>query len=39
MKMGVNHFLAVGYPNWDFPPNAVLTSRESLENNTRRVGF
>jgi nitroreductase len=31
--------IAIGYPDWDFPANAVTTSRESLENNTRWVGF
>lgn len=31
--------IAVGYPDWDFPANAVASGRESLENNTRWVGF
>jgi len=31
--------IAIGYPDWDFPANAVVNSRESLENNTRWVGF
>jgi nitroreductase len=31
--------IAIGYPDWDFPANAVVTGRESLENNTRWVGF
>jgi nitroreductase len=31
--------IAIGYPDWDFPANALVNSRESLENNTRWVGF
>jgi nitroreductase len=31
--------IAVGYPDWDFPANAIVTGRESLNNNTRWVGF
>jgi nitroreductase len=31
--------IAIGYPDWDFPANAIVNSRESLENNTRWVGF
>jgi nitroreductase len=31
--------IAVGYPDWDFPANPLVTSRESLDNNTHWVGF
>lgn len=31
--------IAIGYPDWDFPANAIETSRESLDNNTRWIGF
>jgi nitroreductase len=31
--------IAVGYPNWDFPANAVVSQREPVENITRWVGF
>lgn len=31
--------IALGYPDWDFPANAIETSRESLEHNTRWIGF
>ena len=31
--------IAVGYPDWDFSANQVSTDRESLENNTRWIGF
>ena len=31
--------IAVGYPDWDFPANAIVTGRESLDTNTRWVGF
>lgn len=31
--------VAVGYPDWDFPANAIETSRESIDNNTRWIGF
>ena len=31
--------IAIGYPDWDFPANAIVTSRESLDNNTRWIGF
>ena len=31
--------VAIGYPDWDFPANALVSDRESLENNTRWVGF
>jgi nitroreductase len=31
--------IAIGYPDWDFPANAVETGRESLDNNTRWIGF
>jgi nitroreductase len=31
--------IAIGYPDWDFPANAIESGRESLDNNTRWVGF
>jgi nitroreductase len=31
--------IAIGYPDWDFPANKILSDRESLENNTRWLGF
>lgn len=31
--------IAIGYPDWDFPANALTCGRESLENNTRWIGF
>jgi nitroreductase len=31
--------IAVGYPNWDFPANAVISRREPIENITRWIGF
>ncbi|MEJ2655876.1 MAG: nitroreductase [Desulfobacterales bacterium] len=31
--------IAVGYPNWDFPANAVDSRREPIENITRWIGF
>lgn len=31
--------IAIGYPDWDFPANALATSRDSLDNNTRWFGF
>lgn len=31
--------IAIGYPDWDFPANALASGRESLENNTRWMGF
>ncbi|MCX5838664.1 MAG: nitroreductase [Deltaproteobacteria bacterium] len=31
--------IAMGYPDWDFPANALVNSRESLDNNTRWMGF
>ncbi|MBW2674528.1 MAG: nitroreductase [Deltaproteobacteria bacterium] len=31
--------IAIGYPDWDFPANDVSTDRESLDNNTRWIGF
>jgi len=31
--------IAIGYPDGDFPANAVVSSRESLDKNTRWVGF
>jgi nitroreductase len=31
--------VAIGYPNWDFPANAVVSLREPIENVTRWIGF
>ena len=31
--------IAIGYPNWDFPANKVVSDRESIENITTWVGF
>lgn len=31
--------IAIGYPEWDFPANALTSDRETLENNTRWMGF
>ncbi|TFG91449.1 MAG: nitroreductase [Syntrophobacterales bacterium] len=31
--------IAIGYPDWDFPANDVSTDRESLDTNTRWIGF
>jgi len=31
--------IAIGYPDWDFPANSVSTGRESLDKNTRWIGF
>jgi nitroreductase len=31
--------IAIGYPDWNFPANAFSSSRESLDNNTRWLGF
>jgi nitroreductase len=31
--------IAIGYPDWDFPANALKCDRVSLENNTRWMGF
>jgi len=31
--------IAIGYPNWDFPANKIVTPREDLENNTTWCGF
>jgi nitroreductase len=31
--------IAIGYPDGSFPVNALVNSRESLDNNTRWVGF
>lgn len=31
--------IAVGYPDWDFPANALASGRESLDTNTRWMGF
>ena len=31
--------IAIGYPNWDFPANKVVSNREPIENITSWVGF
>jgi nitroreductase len=31
--------IAIGYPNWDFPANKVVSEREPIENITTWVGF
>jgi nitroreductase len=31
--------IAIGYPNWDFPANRVVSNRESVENITTWIGF
>ena len=31
--------LALGYPDWDFPANKLVTPREALNNNTKWYGF
>jgi len=31
--------LAIGYPDWEFPANKLVTPREALDNNTRWCGF
>lgn len=31
--------IAIGYPNWDFPANKVVSEREPVENITTWVGF
>lgn len=31
--------IAIGYPDWNFPANGLVSSRESLDKNTRWVGF
>jgi len=31
--------IAIGYPDWDFPANKLSIGRESLDNNTRWIGF
>lgn len=31
--------IAIGYPDWDFPANDLSTGRETLDNNTRWIGF
>ncbi|MDY6893202.1 MAG: nitroreductase [Chloroflexota bacterium] len=31
--------IAIGYPDWDFPANKLITSREPLESNTTWHGF
>ena len=31
--------IAIGYPNWDFPANKVVSKRETVENITNWIGF
>jgi nitroreductase len=31
--------VAIGYPDWDFPANALSSGREPLDKNTRWIGF
>jgi nitroreductase len=31
--------IAIGYPNWDFPANKVVSEREPIENITTWIGF
>ena len=31
--------IAIGYPNWDFPANAVVSKREPVDNITTWIGF
>ena len=31
--------IAIGYPNWDFPVNAIITDREKSANLTDWCGF
>lgn len=31
--------IAIGYPNWDFPANKVVSNREPVENITTWIGF
>ena len=31
--------IAIGYPNWDFPANAVVSKREPIENISTWIGF
>lgn len=31
--------IAIGYPDWDFPANSLKSNRESLDNNSRWIGF
>jgi nitroreductase len=31
--------IAIGYPNWDFPANKVVSNREPVENITNWIGF
>jgi len=31
--------IAIGYPNWDFPANRVVSEREPIENITSWIGF
>jgi hypothetical protein len=31
--------IAIGYPNWDFPANKVVSKREPVENIIRWIGL
>lgn len=31
--------IAIGYPDWEFPANAIVSGREPLDVNTRWIGF
>ncbi len=31
--------IAIGYPDWEFPANKLVTPREALDNNTKWYGF
>lgn len=31
--------IAIGYPDWNFPANELISTREPLENNTTSLGF
>jgi len=31
--------IAIGYPDWNFPANALVSSRASIDHNTRWLGF
>jgi hypothetical protein len=31
--------IVIGYPNWDFPANKVVSTREPVENITTWCGF
>jgi len=31
--------IAIGYPNWDFPANAVVSKRDPIEDISTWIGF